>query len=477
MPQSSTPLESTFEALRDCYRAMDGLVDLHAVGKSAADFTLSGNKIHAHFKFCDNDLGTCDRKLIRYVMALVKAKKVASAKVPVDADESYECTSSQLSHLLRALEYATPSPNAFQGSPADRREIPIVELLSSALQSFEFDYTKATNQDDTCSIEEYANLLRVLSRKPINRRELKNQLIVSNRVLKVILRDAQELGWLTEEKDPKKRGNYLVSLTPVGESMKMEAERKLSATEKAWIDTYGSETVTDLKRGLASIVAQQELELPHHLTGYGPMDPALTGGDYLAEQEGPPFVPRRGAEWPVVKKQEDSNAQPANLPTLLSKVLMDFDIQYVRLNLGNLFFTSVALTKFKDAGIPLADAQKNLTGVATSLSGNGRSYLERHLYVVVDQKKSSVNDRMVHPAAKARHYRDTYDAAVAEVEQRWENLYGTKTIHGLRTALLKITSDRPDGFSAFPDPCQWIWNLRQKAWRAKYLAEEKSQET
>lgn len=477
MPQSSTPFESTFEALRDCYRAMDGLVDLHAGGKSAADFTLSGNKIHAHFKFSDNDLGTCDRKLIRYVMALVKAKKVASAKVPEDADEAYECTSSQFSHLIRALEYATPSSNAFRGSSADRREIPIVELLSYALQSFEFDYAKAAYQDEICSIAEYANLLRVLSRKPSNRRELKNRLIVSNRVLKVILRDAQDLGWLTEEKDPKKRGNYFVALTPVGESVKKKAARTISSTEQAWIDTYGSETVADLKRGLASIVAQQELELPHHLTGYGPMDPALTGGDYLAEREGPPFVPRRGAEWPVVKKQADPNSQLANLPTLLSKVLMDFDIQYVRLNLGNLFFTSVALTKFKDAGIPLADAQKNLTGVATSLSGNGRSYLERHLYVVVDQKKSSVNDKMVHPAAKARHYRDTYDAAVAEIEQRWENLYGTKTIHRLRTALLEITSDRADGFSASPDPCQWIWNLRQKAWRAKYLAEEKSQET
>ena len=477
MPQSSAPFESTFEALRDCYRAMDGLIDLHAVGKSAADFTLSGSKIHAHFKFCDNDLGTCDRKLIRYVMALVKAKKVASTKVPEYADESYESTSSQLRHLLRAFEYATPSSNAFRGSPAYRREIPLVELLSNALQYFVFDYAKAAHQDDTCSIVEYGNLLRALSRKPVNRRELKNQLILSNRVLKVILRDAQELGWLTEEKDAEKRGNYLVALTPVGESIKMEAELQISSTEKAWIDTYGSETVTDLKRGLASIVAEQELELPHHLTGYGPMDPALTGGDYLAEREGPPFVPRRGAEWPVVKKQKDPNAQLANLPSLLSKVLMDFDIQYVRLNLGNLFFTSVALTKFKDAGIPLADAQKNLTGVATSLSGNGRSYLERHLYVVVDPKKSSVNDRMVHPAAKSRHYRDTYDAAVAEVEQRWENLYGTKTIHGLRTALLKITSDRPDRFSAFPDPCQWIWNLRQKTWRAKYLADEQRQET
>ena len=476
MPQNSTALESTFEAIRGCYHALEGLVDLRAVGKSSTDFTIDARKIHAHFKFCDNDLGICERKFIRYVMALVKAKKVASAKVPEYADESYECSPDQLSHLLRALKYATTSPNVFQGSSSDRREIPIVELLSKALQSYEFDYANVATQDETCSIVEYGNLLRVLNRKPINRRELKNQLIVSNRVLKVILRDAQELGWLTEEKDPKKRGNYLVSLTALGESVKMKAERDISATEKAWTDTYGSETISNLKECLATIVAEQELELPHHLTGYGPMDPALTGGDYIAEQEGPPFVPRRGAEWPVVQKKNDPNTQLPNISTLISKVLMDFDIQYVRLNLGNLFFTSVALTKIKDAGTPLADAQGYLTGVATSLSGNGRSYLERHLYVVVDQKKSSASDRMVHPTAKARYFRDTYDAAVAEIEQHWENRYGSKTIRELRQALTKITSDRTERFSEFPDPCQWIWVLRQKAWSAKYLAEAQRQE-
>ena len=476
MPSSSTPLESTFEAIRECYHAMKGLVDLRALGKSSTDFTIFAGKIHAHFKFCDNDLGICERKFIRYVMALVKAKKVTSAKVPEYADESYECSSGQLSHLLRALEYATTSPKAFQGSTSDRHETSIVELLSRTLQSYEFDYANATNQDETCSIAEYGNLLRVLNRKPINRRGLKNRLIVSNRVLKVILRDAQELGWLTEEKDTKKRGNYLVSLTPVGESVKMKAERKIATTEKAWIDLYGSETIANLKRCLATIVTQQELEFPHHLTGYGPMDPALTGGDYLAEQEGPPFVPRRGAEWPVVLKQNDPNTPPANLPTLISKALMEFDIQYVRLNLGNLFFTSVALTKIKDEGTPLVKAQEYLTGVATSLSGNGRSYLERHLYVVVDQKKSPASNRMVHPTAKARHSRDTYGSAVAEVEHQWKNRYGAKTIQELRQALMKITSDCTERFSEFPDPCQWIWVLRQKAWRAKYLADARHQE-
>lgn len=476
MSEIRAEIDAKLIALRKCYRALDGVIDLHKSGDSEGDFTISGSKIQAHFKYSADDLGICDGKLIHYVMTLVKATKVASAQVPLYADESYACTPAQLGHLHRALEYATPSNNAFQGSLTNRQDIPISELLSIALQAFEFDYEQAWSGNEFCSIAEYANLLRVLSRETINRRELKTLTVLSNRTLKTILRDMQGMGWLTEEKYGTKRGNYLVSLTSRGEFLKTKCLETILAVEQTWISRYGSHTTKQLKELLAGMVRLQELEYPHHLTGYGPMDPALTGGDYHDEKEGTPFIPRRGAEWPVVKKTGGQEEPSPTIPSLISRVLMDFDIQYVRLNLDNLLFTSTVLTKIKDAGTPLAEVQQCLSGVATSLSGNGRSYLERHLYVVVDEDKSSASERLVHPTSKARNSRDRYVAAVAHIEQQWEDLFGNQIIQTLRDTLVAVASDRSERFLEFPDPCQWIWNLRQRNWTAKALSEKEHQD-
>ena len=467
-------MQELINRLRDLYRYCEGLEKLNANGMTGSDFVIKGDTVEIYFKYCSNDLGVCERKFIGYVMSRVKAKKLADDKVPSNVDEGFVCSSRQLKGVHRAIKYATPWNLQRPSTTVPPDEVPLSELLSASLQSFEEDYEKQIDRQESVSIPVNANFLRVLDTTPIDRRTIKSAAVLSNRVITTVLKRLVELGLVNEVKSQEKRGLYWVSLTAKGLDLRDKSDCAIAKVEKQWIGQYGSNTIENLRDCLCSLVKAQELEFPHHLTGYGPMDPALTGGDYIKEEIGPPYIPGRGQEWPVVHKVDTNTDSSATIPALLSKKLMQLDVDYNRFSFGNLFFTANSLSKFENQHMTLKQAQGHLHSVASRITGNGKSYLERHIYLVVDKGKPSDGSRLLHLTPKARFMRDSYPATTFSVEQEWLTRYGEEPILQLRRCLLEMVATRDNSYSEFPDPCKWIWDVVQKQYSQGFSVKQKS---
>ena len=460
-------MQKTIDRLHDLYASFEGLVASDKQGDSFTDFSKVGDLIRAQFAFSPNSNGDSERKLIRYTMGRVKAKTVSPNKLDQVVDVGYDCTEQQLQTFYRYLKYASATNFDTPTHQAPFVEVPTIELLSKALQVFERDYMRNWQAPDIfVAIPENANVLRILSSTKLDRRQIKTHSILTDRVLRVVLKNLQILGWIEEEKVEEQRGLYWIWLTPLGHRLRDAGSRTEAAVESLWEGRLGTTSFADLKQTLAHMVDTQELEYPDHLTGYGPVDPALTGGNYLPAESGPPYVPPRGVEWPVVPRNLARTGDSMSLPALLSKVILQFDVDYAKLNVGSLYLTAVLLAKVGDEGMPLHKAQELVTGVA-KVAGNGKSLMERHMHVVVDEGRPSNRDRILHPTPKARYMRDVYPIALANVEAQWRTTYGADRITKLRDALANIVTNQGERLEVFPDPCQWIWELNQKRWLAE----------
>ena len=332
-------------------------------------------------------------------------------------------------------------------------------LLSHALVAFTREYGEAPAAG-VPSLPVWANVLRAVAQGGTEA-ELRERAIVSRRVLRVVLRELSERGWLgVEDPTPGKRGKARVPkrihLTRQGLAMARAGRERIAAVESRWEQRFGAEVVGCLRDALAGIAACQELELPHYLVGYGIADASLTGGSYLPAEPGPPRKPARGEEWPVVPR--DANAAPSlTLPALLSWALTAFTLDYEAHEQGSLAWASVFLRRVPDTGMPLGQARR-----LCDVVGNGRSGPERHLCVVVTPGKPSDASRTVYLTPKSKHVRDAWPWLVREVEREWDERFGT-AVARLRHALEAMDAEAWAGLPDYPDTTAWALTAHLRA--------------
>ena len=232
--------------------------------------------------------------------------------------------------------------------------------------------------------------------------------------------------------------------------MRQAGVRRVKQVEKSWSVRFG-QAFEQLVRSLAAIEHSLELEFPNHITGYGLGDEALTGGNYLPAEEGPPRIPGRGTEWPVVIRS--TNRPSINLPlsTLLSRVLTSFALDYESDLLGRLGLTVLFFRHIPDSGITLAEAREH-----QDITGKGTSLHERHMNVVIQPGKPSDGTRMVYPTPKTRLARDAYPHQVARVESRWQKQHGRPTMSALRSSLASLDQSFESNLPDYPNTTIWM---------------------
>ena len=288
----------------------------------------------------------------------------------------------------------------------------------------------------------------------ITDRELSQRAILSKRVVRVVLRGFTNLGWL--ESDPGR--NRAFHLTDRSMTLEGLARRRLAKVEGQWRKRHGPAAITSLRDDLAVIAASLELEWPWYLTGYGPADPSLTGGSYLPAEPGPPRVPGRGTEWPVVPRDASLPATELPLPALLSKVLAAFTVDYEEEHLGPLGAASVFLAQVPDDAITLARAS-----AICDVGGTGKSAPERHLCVVVEPGRPRDGSRKVYLTPKARRIRDSYPSLVTDIEARWREQFGAGVLDRLRRTLTTLDAETVPGTPDYPDAGAWLHPASLKA--------------
>lgn len=387
------------------------------------------------------------------VVAFMAERLKARACEPSDgrpATACYLCDESQAKLFGRHLAYASTMPMADPPPLTTHRTTPFSTLLTQTLLAFVAEYEDKPNSKGLPSLEVCSNMLRVVPKSGISFADLEKAAVLSKRVVQVVVRHCVDLGWLTLDTLPGRRTPSIIKKTDEGHSMLLRGARRQKLIERKWSERFEA-TYSKLRNSLTTIVHTFDLEYPHFISGYGVADEALTGGNYLPAEEGPPRIPARGTEWPVVLRRSHKTTNSLPLTTLLCHTLTQFALDYEADQLGRLGLTALFFQHLPDEGMSLGEARK-----LTPITGNGKSLHELHMNVVLEPGKPSDVTRMVWPTQKTRRARDAYPFQVADLEKRWRKKFGATTMSDLRRALETILkSVQTDSMPDYPNTTVW----------------------
>jgi hypothetical protein len=145
---------------------------------------------------------------------------------------------------------------------------------------------------------------------------------------------------------------------------------------------------------LAQLVAQLELEHPHHVTPYGTADVSMTGGP--------------GVDWkPVPRRGGDTAALP--LAALLSQALTAFAIAYERRRLGPIVWGANMLPGIGEDSVDPG-----------SIPNTGA--LLRHGFATLDPSG------VMRLTSKGRAVRDAFEPLSKDVESQWRERHGDRLV-------------------------------------------------
>ena len=366
------------------------------------------------------------------------------------ATVSFRCNEEQAKQFGRFLTYASTLPMQAAPPRVSHERTPLPELLTKVLYQFKFDYESNPPKGGIPSLEVWSNVLRPLGAKDTSFATLQERSVCTLRTLRPVFRHCTKLGWLTTQGTATLRPRTAVRLTPEGLRMRQAGIRRIKRVDQLWRESYGKRYEI-LRNSLAATVAKFPLAFPYSITGYGPADEALTGGNYLPPEPGPPRIPGRGMEWPVVLRKTTKSREVLPLSALLSQTLTAFGLDYEAEDLGRLGLTTMFFQFLPDEGITLTKAREY-----QAINGVGTSLHERHMNIVIEPGKPSDGSRMVYPTQKSRRARDAFPHLVSTIESRWAETYGKRNLRNLRSALTAIVDRSKIDSPSYPDTTIWM---------------------
>ncbi len=256
------------------------------------------------------------------------------------------------------------------------------------------------------SLDEWANLLRVLDLGGIDRRDLQRLTRLSKRALRSRVSAAVRREWAEELSSS--RGQGIIRLTGKGADVVARFGTLRQAAEDAWRAQVGSERTAALSKALERVVVELPLEHPHYPASYGTVDASIAGGP--------------GQDWKPVRRQGGDTVAGLSMCALLSQALVAFALQYEELSPVALSVSTSILRRIPPEGRPLHDV-----GMSPHLSA-----MNRHGFVrIVDEGDNPA----VFLTTKGRAVNDAYAHRIEAVEHAWRERSGDETVSNLRRVL------------------------------------------
>jgi DNA-binding MarR family transcriptional regulator len=319
-------------------------------------------------------------------------------------------------------------------APMDR--LPLPTLLSHALVAFiiefdnEFEHQtphRTTNHGATpgsvnppylLSMVMWVMLLRFVGEDGVPVRELQSQAHLPDKEFRMwLIRMSKWWGYVIVERNPDPQ-KWMVRPTPGGRKA-LESWRPLTGViEKRWQKRFASGLVEELRESLSALIQQFDAELPDCLPilGYG-----------LLSQV--PDTNRPAAE-----------ASNRALPTLLSKALLAFALDFERESELSLAICANALRLIDEGGVRVRDLPR-LAGVSKEAIATSLSFLEKRGYAAVEPQTAGSRVKVLKLMPKGRHARDTYHQLVWTIEERWQELFGHDTVRRARESLERLIGE------------------------------------
>jgi DNA-binding MarR family transcriptional regulator len=357
-------------------------------------------------------------------------------------------------------------PPVQQGGVASR--LPLSALLSQVLVAFtiefdnEFEHqmphrtSKHGSSPDSpyapwlVSLAMWSNCMRFVGEEGVTLGELQRLARTTTN-----LAGMQRWGYILVEPGPadsrskQPRPDAIVRPIPAGCKAQKVWRPLFGIIEKRWQARYGKDEIDQLRESLWAVAKQFDVELPDCLPILG----------YGLFSRGPDYGQRAPAG------REAGNGSRLPLPTLLSRVLLAFALEFENESEVSLAISANVVRLLDEQGVRARDLPR-LAGVSKEAIAMSLSFLEKHGYAVGEPAPSGSRFKVVRLAPKGREAQDVYRQLVWAIEERWQARFGKDTIRTLRESLERLVGEPSAQLSPLfkglePYPDGWRASVRK----------------
>jgi hypothetical protein len=316
-------------------------------------------------------------------------------------------------------------------APTDH--LPLPALLSQALVAFtiefdnEFEHRvphRTTNHGSTTESRHvpwlvsrvmWSNFMRFVDEEGTTIRELQSLLRMPAKTIRIwVTRMSEWWGYIVVES----KAAGVVIPTPGGQKA-LEVWRTLDdLIEQRWRERLGGDTVDRLHELLSAIVDQIDVDLPDSL-------PILGYGLFSSAPE--PAKP--------------APASRLSLPSLLSRVLLWFAIEFERGSEVSLAISANVLRLVQEEGTAVRDLPRQ-AAVSKEAIAISLSFLGKRGYVTVKSRPAGSGGKLLLLTSRGRDAQATYRQRVWAIEERWQAQFGSSAVGELRESLESLVGDQ-----------------------------------
>jgi DNA-binding MarR family transcriptional regulator len=336
--------------------------------------------------------------------------------------------------------------------------LPLSTLLSQALVAFtiEFDNEaelrlphRTTRHGSTpgaphapwlVSMAMYLNCMQFVDEKGMTAREL-----VKRARAKTNFRGMHRWGYITVRPDSpegrsKPKAEWIVRPTPAGCMAQEIWQPLLGEIEQRWRERFGKDEIERLKKSLATILSQIDLDLPDCLPilGYGLFSKGRT------------YRPKQG-------ESQDDRKLP--LPVLLARILLAFALEFEEDSQLSLAMSANVVRVLDGDGVPVRELSR-LTGVSKEAVATSLSFLTKQGYAVEEKDPAGARAKVARLTANGLKAQYAYEKRLKKIEQHWRSQFGNAAINSLQDAFRPLVgtgkaADSPLFQGLDPDPNCW----------------------
>jgi DNA-binding MarR family transcriptional regulator len=342
--------------------------------------------------------------------------------------------------------------------------LPLPTLLSHALVAFtiEFDNEseyrmphRTTNHGATTgslhapwlvSLVMWLNCMCFVTDEGITVRELERLARMPTN-----LNGMERWGYIIVEPDPADRrpkpprNDWVIRATGAGRKAQEVWRPLADIIEKRWQERFGKAKVDQLRKSLWALTGQLSIALPDCLPILG----------YGLFSKGPEYERR------ISSGIEPDNASSVTLPTLISKVLLAFAMEFERDSEISLAISANLLRLLGEEAVRVRDLPR-LSGVSKEAIAMSLKFLVSRGHALLEPESSGSRVKLVVLTSKGRNARDAYRQLVGDIEQRWQERFAKGTVPHLRESLEPLMGDP----AAHPSPLLLGLEPHADGWRA-----------
>jgi DNA-binding MarR family transcriptional regulator len=192
-------------------------------------------------------------------------------------------------------------------------------------------------------------------------------------------------------------------------------EPVVAKVEERWVERFGSQDVDELRNALARIDDQLGVAMPRYL-------PVLSAKGLFAA--------------PVVALRERDGQSTRDLPTLLSRVLLAFTMDYERGSAVSLPIAANVLRVLSPDPTPITSVPL-ATGLSKEAVSTTLTWLDREDYVAVKPDPNG-RGKVVALTAAGSATQHFHLERLTEIETAWNEQFGPDTVATLKASLARI---------------------------------------